>query len=156
MSDEHITDIVGNIVSAYLAKNALEASQVPTLIRSVQDTLQQKEAPKEGAKGIFLGEPFKVPEGEDPVKATVFQDYIICLEDGQKLKMLKRHLETYYDLSPAQYRAKWKLPRDYPMVAPSYTETRSKIAKDLGLGKSRSKKRSSKTSTKKEQSAVSS
>ena len=79
----------------------------------------------------------KRPEPAVPVKKSVFPDYIICLEDGRKLKMLKRHLQTAYNMTPQEYRARWGLPSDYPMVAPGYAESRSAIAKSIGLGKKR-------------------
>lgn len=119
------------IVSAYVRNNTLDTADLPNLIRSVHAALE----------GLSRGgeaepEPLKPAV---PVKRSVFKDYIICLEDGQKFKSLKRHLRAKYGLSPEEYRAKWGLPTDYPMVAPGYSEKRSKLAKKMGLGKGSAK-----------------
>lgn len=115
------------IVSAYVRNNTLGTNELPGLIRSVHAALEQLSRPA-GAEA----EPQKPAV---PVKRSVFKDYIICLEDGQKFKSLKRHLRSKYGLSPEDYRAKWGLPPDYPMVAPGYSEKRSKLAKKMGLGR---------------------
>lgn len=115
------------IVSAYVRNNTLQTNELPALIRSVHAALEQLSRP---------GEPEPEPQKPAvPVKRSVFKDYIICLEDGQKFKSLKRHLRSKYGLSPEDYRAKWGLPADYPMVAPGYSEKRSKLAKKMGLGR---------------------
>ncbi len=131
MSDQVTSvDILGltaQIVSAHVAKNRLGAEALPSLIQSVYKSLSTaSEAP---------AAPAAAPSPAVPVKKSVFPDFIICLEDGKKLKMLKRHLQASYGLTPDAYRTKWGLPRDYPMVAPSYAATRSGLAKKIGLGR---------------------
>lgn len=118
---------VTEIVTAYLSKNTLAPDEVPALIRSVHATLG----------GISGTEPV-VREAREPavaIKKSVKPDYIVCLEDGKKLKMLKRHLRTTYNITPDEYRAKWGLAPDYPMVAPNYAAQRSDFAKKIGLGR---------------------
>ena len=118
---------VTEIVTAYLSKNTLAPDEVPALIRSVHATLG----------GISGTEPV-VREAREPavaIKKSVKPDYIVCLEDGKKLKMLKRYLRARYDMSPDEYRAKWGLPANYPMTAPNYAAKRSEFAKKFGLGK---------------------
>ena len=117
-----------DIVSAYLTNNAAAINSLPELIRSVHAALTglgAVEAPPEPEK--------KKPAV--PVSRSVHHEYIVCLEDGKQLKMLKRYLRARYDLSPDDYRRKWNLPADYPMVAPAYAERRSQFARDIGLGK---------------------
>jgi predicted transcriptional regulator len=121
---------VSEIVSAYVSNNSLPANQISELITTVHQTLMHiDEKPPEKLKPAV------------PTKKSIKPDYIVCLEDGKKLKMLKRHLRTSYDLSPEEYRQKWGLPNDYPMVAPKYAAQRSELAKKIGLGKSRRKGR---------------
>ena len=116
-----------DIVSAYVQKNSVSSSHVPELVRSVYDALNGAgKATVEASKSL-------VPAVA--VKKSVHPDYIICLEDGKKLKVLKRHLRARYNLSPDQYRAKWGLSADYPMVAPNYASKRSEFAKKIGLGR---------------------
>lgn len=124
------------IVTAHLQNNPLTSEQVPAFIRTVHETLAAlgqnqngKEMTADKAEGI---QPTPKP-AVDP-RRSVFPDYIICLEDGKQLKMLKRHLATAYGLTPEQYRAKWNLGQEYPMVAPNYAEMRSDLAKRNGLG----------------------
>ncbi len=129
MSDEITADILGltaTIVSAHVAKNKLGQDALPALIQSVYQSLSTLGLPEVVA-------PAQMPAV--PVKKSVFPDYIVCLEDGKKLKMLKRHLQTSYNLTPDAYRQKWSLPADYPMVAPSYAAKRSSLAKSIGLGR---------------------
>ncbi len=127
-SEEEILKLVTEIVAAYVSKNTVPAEELPAFIKSVHATL-----------GGFAGEvPTKPPAV--PVKKSVTADYIVCLEDGKKLKMLKRYLRARYGLSPGAYRAKWNLPADYPMVAPNYAARRSEFAKQFGLGKPVKKK----------------
>ena len=131
---ESVLGMAANIVSAYVSHNALPATQIPELIQTVYRSLADTgsagaEAPKE---------PLKPPV---PIRRSIMPDYIVCLEDGKKLKMLKRHLRTNYGLSPEDYRAKWGLPSDYPMVAPNYAKQRSEFAKKIGLGRKRTAKR---------------
>jgi predicted transcriptional regulator len=129
MSDTVTANVLGltaKIVAAHVANNQLGADALPSLIQSVYYTL------------ATVGEVSAPPEIQAPavpVKKSVFPDYIVCLEDGKKLKMLKRHLRTSYNLTPDEYRTKWGLPRDYPMVAPSYASHRSSLAKQIGLGR---------------------
>ena len=115
------------IVSAHVSKNAVAPDALPALIRSVHAALAGVDQPVAAA-------PDK-PQPAVPIKRSVFPDYLVCLEDGAKVKMLKRYLKVRFDLTPEGYRERWGLPRDYPMVAPSYAERRSTIAKQLGLGR---------------------
>ncbi len=115
------------IVSAYVRNNTLHTAELPDLIRSVHAALM-------GLSGTPAAET-EAPRPAVPVKKSIYKDYIICLEDGQKFKSLKRHLRSKYALSPDEYRQKWGLPADYPMVAPGYSEKRSKLAKKMGLGR---------------------
>lgn len=120
-------DLTAQIVSAHLSHNTLAAEAVPSLIQSVYRSL--------AAAGHIEVLPAAGPSPAVPVKKSVFPDYIVCLEDGKKLKMLKRHLHASYGLTPDAYRAKWGLPKEYPMVAPKYAATRSSLAKQNGLGR---------------------
>lgn len=125
-SDADILSLTAKIVSAHVSNNAVEISALAPLIQLVHKTLSgigEEEAPVEKL----------VPAV--PVKKSVFPDYIVCLEDGKKLKMLKRHLATSYNMTPEQYRERWNLPSDYPMVAPDYAARRSLLAKSIGLGR---------------------
>ena len=123
-----IVRLTANIVSAYLSKNQLPTTQLQDVISSVYSALSNVDnAPAEA------GTPAARPSV--PVKKSIMPDYLICLEDGKKLKMLKRHLRTSYNLTPDEYRAKWGLPSDYPMVAPNYAVQRSDFAKKIGLGR---------------------
>ncbi|MBS1023500.1 MucR family transcriptional regulator [Gluconobacter cerinus] len=124
--------LTADIVAAYLSRNEIETEQLPSLIRVVYETLQTPSLPEE------IAEEAPVP-AVNP-KRSVFPDYIICLEDGKKLKMLKRHLLSVYNMTPADYRKKWGLPDSYPMVCPSYSERRSSLAKEIGLGNKVKKK----------------
>ena len=121
--------MTSEMVSAYLNKNTLAVNQVPDLIRTVYATLT--------SLGSAPAAPIVAENTKPavPVKKSITPEYIICLEDGRKLKMLKRHLRTTYNMTPEQYRTKWGLPADYPMVAPKYAEQRSAFAKKIGLGK---------------------
>lgn len=125
-SDSRILSLTAQIVSAHVSNNALQAEALPSLIQSVFKTLLSA-----GKDGVAPGK----PQPAVPVKKSVFPDFIICLEDGKKLKMLKRHLMTSYQLTPGQYRTRWGLSADYPMVAPSYAKVRSSLAKKIGLGR---------------------
>jgi predicted transcriptional regulator len=118
-----------DIVAAYVSQNSLAPSGIPELIRSVYDalsTLGQAPAPVR---------PTEKQKPAVPVSKSVHEDYIVCLEDGKRLKMLKRYLRSRYDMSPEEYRRKWGLPPDYPMVAPAYAARRSDFAKQIGLGR---------------------
>ena len=123
-----LTSLTADIVSAYVAHNALTGDKLPDLIGSVYGALSRA-----SVQGI---EPEKVElKPAVAIKKSVTPEYIICLEDGQKFKSLKRHLKTHYNLSPEEYREKWGLPHDYPMVAPAYAAARSDLAKNMGLGR---------------------
>ena len=117
------------IVAAYVSKNSVQVSDLPALISSVYQSLATLGQPQATAETPADLKPAV------PVKKSVTPDYIVCLEDGKKLKMLKRHLKSSYGLSPGEYRAKWGLPTDYPMVAPNYAKARSEMAVKIGLGK---------------------
>ncbi|MGE5503197.1 MAG: MucR family transcriptional regulator [Actinomycetota bacterium] len=117
-----------DVVAAYVSKNPLPAGQIPEVIHTVYASLSTLESGQPEAKS-------EMPKPAVAVKKSVTPDYIVCLEDGKKLKMLKRHLRTTYNMTPDEYRAKWGLPPDYPMVAPSYAAQRSDFAKKIGLGR---------------------
>jgi predicted transcriptional regulator len=123
-----LTSLTADIVSAYVAHNALTGDKLPDLIGSVYGALSRA--------SVQDVEPEKVElKPAVAIKKSVTPEYIICLEDGKQFKSLKRHLKTHYDLSPEDYREKWGLPRDYPMVAPSYAAARSDLARNMGLGR---------------------
>ena len=121
------------IVSAYVGNNAVAAGQVPEIINTVYNSLNTLS----GQTGDTAGEALKPAVS---VRRSVHPDYIVCLEDGKKLKMLKRHLRAAYGMTPDEYRAKWGLPPDYPMVAPNYAQQRSTFAKQIGLGRKKGEK----------------
>jgi predicted transcriptional regulator len=130
MTDNTETDLAtltADIVAAYVAHNALGADKLADLIGSVHAALSKASTQAVEPEKVEL-----IPAVS--IKKSIAQDYLICLEDGKKFKSLKRHLKTHYDLSPEEYREKWGLPRDYPMVAPAYAEARSNLAKSMGLG----------------------
>lgn len=125
---DELLQMTVDIVSAYVSNNAIASAQIPELISTIfnsLDVLREDETIEEE-------EPLKPAV---PIRKSIGDDYIICLEDGKKLKMLKRHLRTTYNLTPEEYRAKWGLPSDYPMVAPNYAKQRSQFAKKIGLGR---------------------
>ncbi|MEQ1954410.1 MucR family transcriptional regulator [Mesorhizobium yinganensis] len=129
MEDEHTSrlELTASIVSAYVSKNSVPMANLAELVASVHASL---------GKLVGKPEPEPVPlVPAVPVKKSITPEYIISLEDGRKFKSLKRHLSTQYGMSPEQYRAKWNLPSDYPMVAPNYAATRSALAKTMGLGR---------------------
>jgi predicted transcriptional regulator len=131
--DETETDLIAltaSIVSAYVSHNTIVAENLPNFITSVHAALSN--ASIHGGK-----EPKEELKPAVPVKKSIHPDFIICLEDGKKFKSLKRHLRTHYDLSPEEYRERWGLPADYPMVAPMYAAARSQLAKTMGLGQRR-------------------
>ncbi|HQX28025.1 MAG TPA: MucR family transcriptional regulator [Alphaproteobacteria bacterium] len=125
-SRDDVLALTTEIVSAYLSNNSTAANDIPSLIEQVFKTLSNV-----NAEGGALADR---PQPAVPIKKSVNPDYIVCLEDGKKLKMLKRYLKTAYNMTPEQYRERWGLPSDYPMVAPNYARQRSKLAKDIGLG----------------------
>ena len=130
MSDDQdrprLLGLAAQIVSAHVSKNVVSMQELSPLIESVYQALKN-------AGGEAQPAPSR-PEPATPIKRSVFADYLVCLEDGKKLKMLKRHLKTAYSMTPDEYRARWGLPPDYPMVAPSYAKHRSSLAKQIGLG----------------------
>ncbi|MCB2102602.1 MAG: MucR family transcriptional regulator [Rhodobacterales bacterium] len=136
MSEENIEQLTRDdilrmavdVVAAYVAQNSVPAAELPDVIQTVYGTLDNLN----GAPAEAPAEPQKPAV---PVRRSVADDHIVCLEDGKKLKMLKRHLRTTYDMTPEEYRAKWNLPPDYPMVAPAYAKQRSEFAKKIGLGR---------------------
>jgi predicted transcriptional regulator len=128
-------ELTADIVSAYVANNSISSGEIPALISEIHSALarvsagQEVQAPMEPAKPAVS------------IKKSITSDFLICLEDGKKFKSLKRHLRTAYNMSPEQYREKWGLPQDYPMVAPNYAEARSQLAKQMGLGQKRKRGR---------------
>jgi predicted transcriptional regulator len=126
---EEILKLASNIVAAYVSNNPVAISDLPAMIKSVHATLG-------GLSGIEGIEFATSQKPAVPVKKSITPDYLICLEDGKKLKMLKRYLRSRFKLTPDQYRAKWGLPADYPMVAANYAAKRSEFAKKIGLGRS--------------------
>ncbi|MGB3738080.1 MAG: MucR family transcriptional regulator [Pontixanthobacter sp.] len=136
---ETLITLTSDIVAAHVGHNNVEVADVPELISNVYGALanlgQNQEKPEER------------PEPAVSIRASVKPDYIVCLEDGKKLKMLKRYLRTNYDMTPEEYRARWELPSDYPMVAPNYAETRRELAKKIGLGRKPGQQRGRKKKT---------
>lgn len=128
VADGDLVELSAEIVSAYVSHNALSPTDLPRLIAEVHVALKGLQAAEAPA-------PVEELKPAVPIRRSVMPDYIICLEDGKKFKSLKRHLRTHYDLSPEEYREKWGLAADYPMVAPNYSATRSRLAKDNGLGR---------------------
>jgi predicted transcriptional regulator len=127
-SELDLTSLTADIVSAYVAHNALTSDKLPEFIGSVYGALSRA--------SVQSIEPEKVElKPAVAIKKSVTPDYLICLEDGKKFKSLKRHLKTHFDISPEEYREKWGLPHDYPMVAPAYAAARSDLAKNMGLGR---------------------
>jgi predicted transcriptional regulator len=125
-------ELSADIVSAYVSNNSVPASELPALLSSVYSALTKTGQAQSQEPQVELTPAV-------PVKKSVTADAIVCLEDGKKFKSLKRHLRTTYDMTPEQYRAKWGLPADYPMVAPNYAKARSELAKTMGLGQQRRK-----------------
>lgn len=130
---ETLIALTADIVAAHVSNNSVSVADLPTLINNVHGALS--------SLGNGSQQPEPRPEPKVSIRASVKPDYIICLEDGKKLKMLKRHLMTHYNMTPEQYRAKWNLPADYPMVAPNYAEQRRSLAKKIGLGTKRRRSR---------------
>ena len=127
-ADNDLIELSAEIVCAYVSHNALSPTDLPKLIAEVHTALN-------GLHSADAPEPVEELKPAVPVRKSVAPDFIICLEDGKKFKSLKRHLRTHYNMSPEEYREKWGLPADYPMVAPNYSTTRSRLAKDNGLGR---------------------
>jgi predicted transcriptional regulator len=130
--------MAGEIVAAHVSNNKILFADIPQLIRDVYSALAS--ATSNGTESTHRGEPAVL------VKKSVSPDYVVCLEDGFRAKMLKRHLRTAHSLSPEEYRKRWNLPGDYPMVAPIYAKTRSRLAKQIGLGTTRRRRKTQKRS----------
>lgn len=129
-ASSHLIEMVSDIVSAYVAHNPVPVADLPRLIERVHATLTEID----GGGTVEAKQELKPAV---PVRKSVMDDHIVCLEDGKKFKSLKRHLRTRYDMSPEEYREKWGLPADYPMVAPAYAKQRSELARKMGLGQSK-------------------
>ncbi len=132
IDNEELLRMTTDIVASFLTHNSVPAENVPEMIKSVHATMKE----------ISGDTPKPEPKAKPavPISKSVHDDYIVCLEDGKKLKMLKRYLRSQYDMSPEDYRRKWGLPADYPMVAPNYSRRRSEFAKEIGLGRGGRKK----------------
>jgi predicted transcriptional regulator len=128
-------ELAADIVSAYVSNNSVPSNELAAMIGDVHAALSRV-----GQGNVEA--PAEAPKPAVPIRKSVTPDFIICLEDGKKFKSLKRHLRTQYNITPEQYREKWGLPPDYPMVAPNYAKARSQLAKDMGLGQQRRKRRS--------------
>ena len=127
--DEMYITLTSDIVAAHVSNNSVAVADLPSLIKNVYSALSTLATP--------APVPEEKPEPAVSIRSSIKPDYIVCLEDGKKLKMLKRHLMTHYSMTPEDYRAKWNLPADYPMVAPNYAEQRRSLAKKIGLGTKR-------------------
>jgi len=127
--DNNLIALTADIVAAYVSRNITQAADVPALIISVNQSLKAVQEPQTATVSELTP--------AVPIKKSITPDFIICLEDGKRLKMLKRHLRDSYQLTPDEYRTKWSLPADYPMVAPNYSKVRSDAAHKIGLGKRR-------------------
>ena len=141
MDRSELLALTSEIVSAHVSNNAVSGADLPDLISNVFDSLERLAHPSDPE-----------PERQEPavsIKKSVTDDYLVCLEDGKKLKMLKRHLSTAYGMTPEDYRAKWGLPADYPMVAPAYARKRQELAKKIGLGRKPGAKRKGRAAAKK-------
>ncbi|HEY0113614.1 MAG TPA: MucR family transcriptional regulator [Allosphingosinicella sp.] len=127
--NETLITLTADIVSAHVSNNSVAVNDLPQLIQNVHSALN--------GLGVKTEEPPARPEPKVSIRSSIKPDYIVCLEDGKKLKMLKRHLMTHYQMTPDEYRTKWGLNGDYPMVAPNYAEQRRSLAKKIGLGTKR-------------------
>ena len=130
----HFIELTADIVSAYVSNNSVAAAEIPALINQIHGALLRVS----NGQSDVPAEPLKPAV---PLKKSIAPDYIVCLEDGKKFKSLKRHLRTQYNMTPEQYREKWALPPDYPMVAPNYAAARSQLAKQMGLGQQRRRRK---------------
>lgn len=127
-SNDVYIELAADVVASYVANNPVSTTELPSLIGEVYSALKT-------ASGSESAAPVAKSKPAVPIKKSLTDDYIICLEDGKQFKSLKRHLRSHYDLSPEEYREKWGLPYDYPMVAPNYAKARSQLARDMGLGR---------------------
>lgn len=132
-TEDTLLTLTADIVAAHVSNNSVAVNDLPNLIQNIHSALN-------GISGRSAA-PEPKPEPKVPIRSSVKPDYIVCLEDGKRLKMLKRHLMTHYNMTPDQYRQKWGLAADYPMVAPNYAEQRRTLAKSIGLGTKRRKTR---------------
>ena len=123
-------ELTANVVSAYVSNNPVPAADIPTLINQIHSALMQVSA----GRADVAAEPLRPAVS---IKKSITPDHLVCLEDGKKFKSLRRHLRSQYNMTPEQYREKWGLPPDYPMVAPNYAAARSQLAKQMGLGQQR-------------------
>ena len=133
-ADGSFIRLTAEIVSAYVSNNSVSAADIPALINQVHAALTRVSA----GQGDAPTEPLRPAV---PIKKSITPDYLVCLEDGKKFKSLKRHLRTQYNMTPEQYREKWGLAADYPMVAPNYAQARSQLAKQMGLGQQRRRRK---------------
>ena len=133
-ADGSFIRLTAEIVSAYVSNNSVPAADIPALINQVHTALTRVSA----GQGDTPAEPLRPAVS---IKKSITPDYLVCLEDGKKFKSLKRHLRTQYNMTPEQYREKWGLPADYPMVAPNYAQARSQLAKQMGLGQQRRRRK---------------
>ena len=132
--DTNFIGLVAQIVSAYVSNHTVPPGDIPALINQIHSSLRRVSSGQAEASSETL-------KPAVPIKRSINPDFIVCLEDGKKFKSLKRHLRTQYDITPEQYREKWGLPADYPMVAPNYAAARSQLAKQMGLGQQRRRRR---------------
>jgi predicted transcriptional regulator len=133
-ADGSYIELTAQIVSAYVGNNSVPSAEIASLIGQVHAALKRVS----GGQATTLAEPAKPAVS---VKRSINPDFLVCLEDGKKFKSLKRHLRTQYNMTPEQYREKWGLPADYPMVAPNYAVARSQLAKQMGLGQQRRRRK---------------
>jgi len=134
LGESSYIQLTANIVSAYVSNNTVASAEIPNLIGQVYSALLR-------VTNGQVAPPTEPPKPAVPVKRSITPEHIVCLEDGKKFKSLKRHLRTQYDMTPEQYREKWGLAPDYPMVAPNYAAARSRLAKQMGLGQQRRRRR---------------
>ncbi|MCC0054684.1 MAG: MucR family transcriptional regulator [Rhodobiaceae bacterium] len=132
-ADDNLIELTADIVAAYISNNTVNSADLPKLIFDIHSSLK-------GLSGGEVAEPVEELKPAVNPRRSVTPDYIVCLEDGKKFKSLKRHLSAHYDMTPEQYRERWGLPADYPMVAPNYAAARSALARKIGLGQRRKKK----------------
>jgi predicted transcriptional regulator len=130
-SQQLLVELTADIVAAYVSNHMVQVSDLTNLIADVHQALNNTASPTPVPAVV------EKPKPPVPIRKSIEDDYLICLEDGQKFKSLKRHLMTHYNMTPEKYREKWGLPADYPMVAPAYAEARSRLAKEMGLGQRR-------------------
>lgn len=133
-SERSLLELTAQIVAAYIGNNSVPSGEIANLIGQVHTALTR-------VVGVPAAAPADAAKPAVPVRRSIASDYIVCLEDGKKFKSLRRHLRTQYDMTPEQYREKWGLPPDYPMVAPNYAAARSQLAKQMGLGQQRRRRK---------------